>query len=52
MGLALTANPRELARSLRVFDLRLLVPVLALSLFNYGLRWIRWEIYHIWPKRA
>ena len=45
VGLALTANPRELARSLRVFDLRLLVPVLALSLFNYGLRWIRWEIY-------
>ncbi len=45
VGLALTANPRELARSLRVFDLRLLVPVLALSLFNYGLRWVRWEIY-------
>ena len=45
VGLALTANPRELARSLRVFDLRLLVPVLALSLFNYGLRWMRWDIY-------
>jgi glycosyltransferase 2 family protein len=45
VGLALTANPRELARSLRVFDLRLLVPVLALSLLNYGLRWLRWEIY-------
>lgn len=45
VGLALTAHPRELARSLRVFDLRLLVPVLALSLFNYGLRWVRWEIY-------
>ncbi len=45
VGLALTANPRELARSLRDFDLRLLVPVLALSLFNYALRYIRWEIY-------
>jgi uncharacterized protein (TIRG00374 family) len=45
VGLALTANPKELAHSLRVFDLRLLVPVLALSLFNYGLRWIRWDIY-------
>lgn len=45
VGLALTANPRELARSLRGFDVRLLVPVLALSLFNYGLRYIRWEIY-------
>ena len=45
VGLALTAHPRALARSLRVFDLRLLVPVLALSLFNYGLRWVRWEIY-------
>lgn len=45
VGLALTAHPRELARSLRVFDLRLLVPLLALSLFNYGLRWMRWDIY-------
>jgi glycosyltransferase 2 family protein len=45
VGLALTANPKELARSLRVFDLRLLVPVLALSLFNYGLRWVRWDLY-------
>jgi uncharacterized membrane protein YbhN (UPF0104 family) len=45
LGLALTANPRELARSLRNFDLRLLVPVLALSVFNYALRYLRWEIY-------
>jgi uncharacterized protein (TIRG00374 family) len=44
-GLALTANPRELLRSLRGFDLRLLVPVLALSLFNYVLRFVRWEVY-------
>jgi uncharacterized protein (TIRG00374 family) len=45
VGLALTANPRALARSLRDFDLWLLVPVLALSLFNYGLRYLRWEFY-------
>ena len=45
VGLALTANPRALARSLRDFDLRLLVPVLALSVFNYALRYLRWEIY-------
>ncbi|HTG34242.1 MAG TPA: lysylphosphatidylglycerol synthase transmembrane domain-containing protein [Thermoanaerobaculia bacterium] len=45
VGLALTANPRELARSLRNFDVRLLVPVLALSVFNYALRYVRWEIY-------
>lgn len=45
VGLALTANPRALAHSLRDFDVRLLVPVLALSVFNYGLRYIRWEIY-------
>src|SRR4051794_39331006 len=44
-GLALTAQPRELARSLRGFDLRLLEPVLALSIFNYALRYARWEIY-------
>lgn len=45
VGLALAAHPRELARSLRGFDLRLLVPLLALSAFNYALRWVRWEIY-------
>jgi len=44
-GLALSANPAELARSLRGFDLRLLVPVLSLSLVNYVLRFIRWEVY-------
>lgn len=45
VGLALAANPRDLLRSLRGFDLRLLVPVLSLSLVNYGLRFVRWEIY-------
>jgi uncharacterized membrane protein YbhN (UPF0104 family) len=45
VGLALSANPAELARSLRSFDVRLLVPVLSLSLFNYALRFVRWEVY-------
>ena len=44
-GLALTAHPRDLLRSLRGFDLRLLVPVLSLSLLNYALRFARWEVY-------
>ena len=45
VGLALTAHPRDLLRSLRGFDLRLLVPVLSLSLLNYALRFARWEVY-------
>jgi glycosyltransferase 2 family protein len=45
LGLALTAHPRDLARSLRGFDLRLLIPVLSLSLVNYVLRFVRWEVY-------
>jgi uncharacterized protein (TIRG00374 family) len=44
-GLAFAADPRELLRSLRGFDARLLVPVLALSLVNYALRYVRWEVY-------
>jgi uncharacterized protein (TIRG00374 family) len=45
VGLALSANPSELARSLRGFDVRLLIPVLSLSLLNYALRFVRWEVY-------
>src|SRR3954471_4231342 len=45
VGVALPAQARGVARSLRGFDLRLLEPVLALSLFNYALRYARWEIY-------
>jgi len=45
VGLALTAHPRELARSLRGFDLSLLIPVLSLSLLNYAVRYVRWEVY-------
>lgn len=44
-GLALFADARELAAALGRFDLALLAPVLALSLVNYTLRWVRWELY-------
>ena len=44
-GLAMSANPRQLAASLRSFDPWLLVPVLGLSLVNYALRFVRWEVY-------
>lgn len=44
-GLVMTASPKELAESLRRFDLRLLPWVLGLSLINYVLRFVRWEAY-------
>ncbi len=45
IGLILVADAREMAGRLRDFDLRLLVPVLGLSLVNYALRFARWEVY-------
>ena len=45
VGLAVFADARELAQRLREFDLAILVPVLALSLVNYGLRFVRWHVY-------
>ncbi len=45
VGLALFADARELAARLAAFDLRLLAPVLALSLVNYALRFGRWQLY-------
>jgi uncharacterized membrane protein YbhN (UPF0104 family) len=44
-GLTLFADARELAARIREFDPRLLVPVLALSLLNYALRFGRWQLY-------
>lgn len=44
-GLVLTASPRELMASLRRLDPGLLPWVLGLSLVNYGLRFVRWEVY-------
>lgn len=45
VGLSLFADARELAAALVRFDRSLLLPVLALSLLNYGLRFARWELY-------
>jgi uncharacterized membrane protein YbhN (UPF0104 family) len=45
IGLVLVADARKLAGRLRDFDLALLVPVLGLSLVNYALRFVRWEVY-------
>lgn len=45
VGLALFADAGELAARLGDFDLRLLAPVLALSLANYALRFARWQLY-------
>lgn len=45
IGLILLADARQLAGRLRDFDLALLLPVLGLSLVNYALRFVRWEIY-------
>ncbi|HXU44327.1 MAG TPA: lysylphosphatidylglycerol synthase transmembrane domain-containing protein [Thermoanaerobaculia bacterium] len=45
VGLALYADGRKVAARLAEFDLRLLAPILGLSLANYALRFVRWELY-------
>lgn len=45
VGLLLVADAREVAGHLRTFDPWLLLPVLALSLVNYLLRFVRWQAY-------
>ncbi len=45
VGLALFADAGKVAARLREFDLALLAPILALSLVNYVLRFVRWQIY-------
>ncbi len=45
IGLILVSDARKLAGRLGEFDPRLLVPVLGLSLVNYALRFVRWEVY-------
>jgi uncharacterized membrane protein YbhN (UPF0104 family) len=44
-GLLGAANPRQFLAQLRRFDFVLLAPILGLSLVNYALRFVRWEIY-------
>ena len=45
VGLALFADAGKVAARLREFDLALLLPILGLSLGNYALRFVRWQIY-------
>ncbi|HEX3126555.1 MAG TPA: lysylphosphatidylglycerol synthase domain-containing protein, partial [Thermoanaerobaculia bacterium] len=45
IGLILASDARKLAGRLGDFDFRLLAPVLGLSLVNYVLRFVRWEVY-------
>ncbi|MGH9379273.1 MAG: lysylphosphatidylglycerol synthase transmembrane domain-containing protein [Thermoanaerobaculia bacterium] len=45
LGLALYADARELAGALGSFRWSVLVPVLGLTLLNYGLRFVRWHLY-------
>ena len=43
--LVLVSDGRLLLEEVRRFHLAVLVPVLALSLVNYGLRFVRWQLY-------
>ena len=45
VGLVVVVDAEQLIRQLRAFDVVLLVPVLLLSLMNYGLRFGRWQLY-------
>lgn len=44
-ALALFGDVRDLGDAFRTFNWWLTVPILALTCFNYGLRWVKWEIY-------
>ena len=48
VALALLADVRELKAAFAQLDALLLIPVFALSLVNYALRWVRWELYLRW----
>ncbi len=45
IGFLGVAHPRQFLAQLRRFDFALLAPILALSLVNYALRFVRWELY-------
>ena len=45
VGLALYGDLREIRAELLAFDAGILVPVLGLSLVNYALRFLRWQMY-------
>jgi uncharacterized protein (TIRG00374 family) len=45
VGLAVFADARQVLGKLSEFDAGLIVPLLGLSLINYGLRFLRWQLY-------
>ncbi len=44
-GLALFADVSELATAISAFPLLLVPPIFALTLFNYALRYVKWQLY-------
>src|SRR5690606_7280357 len=48
IGLAFYADARDLAGALRAFHWPLAVPVVALTLVNLSLRYLRWHLYLRW----
>ncbi len=45
VGLMIYADAREVLARIREFDLSLVLPILGLSLVNYVLRFVRWNVY-------
>ncbi len=45
IGLMIYADARQVIARIREFDLALILPVLGLSLVNYLLRFVRWNVY-------
>ena len=43
--LALVGDTRDLADAFRRFNWRLIIPILALTVWNYGWRFLKWQIY-------
>ncbi len=44
-GLGIFADLRDVGTSFATFDYRMLVPVLFWTIFNYVLRWLKWDYY-------
>lgn len=44
-GLGMFADLREVGTSFATFDYRMLAPVLFWTIFNYVLRWLKWDYY-------
>lgn len=45
IGLMVWSDARKLGDAAATFDLRMLAPILGLSLVGYAVRWVKWEIY-------